>query len=272
MASSIIVIRHSDRLDYEMGIERWKDLSNPEWIFDPPLSDLGTAMALETAAAVNAISLPNGKPITKVISSPFLRCIQTANPIAGKLDLPILLDDCLFEIPCGREPLPGPADRRRYFPRVSTEYVSTFRPQGHEIFPQDCLDRCGAASIALANRFPGENIVIVTHAASVVATVACLTRTIGGNIPPAFPCGIYSLDLVAGAEEEEAIGTADVTPATATIVRAANACCVHRYVLSSEFSGSIKHLSRLGSTAAWPLPKNPHGAMFIGAETNWLVE
>ena len=60
------------------------------------LSETGEAMALAAAEwlADSAVSSP---PITHVVSSPLERAQQTAAPIAGKLDLPVEVDDRLIE-------------------------------------------------------------------------------------------------------------------------------------------------------------------------------
>ncbi|MGY1762569.1 histidine phosphatase family protein [Geodermatophilus sp. SYSU D00779] len=60
------------------------------------LSETGEAMAL-AAAEWLADSTASHPPITHVVSSPLERAQQTAAPIAGKLDLPIEVDDRLIE-------------------------------------------------------------------------------------------------------------------------------------------------------------------------------
>ncbi|MGY1681744.1 histidine phosphatase family protein [Geodermatophilus sp. SYSU D01176] len=55
------------------------------------LSETGEAMALAAAEWLG------GKGLTHVVSSPLERARQTAAPIAGKLDLPIEVDDRLIE-------------------------------------------------------------------------------------------------------------------------------------------------------------------------------
>ena len=55
------------------------------------LSETGEAMALAAAEWLS------DKGITRVVSSPLERAQQTAAPIAGKLDLPIEVDDRLIE-------------------------------------------------------------------------------------------------------------------------------------------------------------------------------
>ncbi|SDL66916.1 Broad specificity phosphatase PhoE [Geodermatophilus siccatus] len=58
------------------------------------LSETGEAMAL---AAAEWLADSADSPITHVVSSPLERAQQTAAPIAGKLDLPVEVDDRLIE-------------------------------------------------------------------------------------------------------------------------------------------------------------------------------
>ena len=60
------------------------------------LSETGEAMALAAAEWLTD-SVVSHPPITRVVSSPLERAQQTAAPIAGKLDLPVEIDDRLVE-------------------------------------------------------------------------------------------------------------------------------------------------------------------------------
>ena len=141
-AETIYVVRHGDRLDFELGEEKWEEMSLLESRRDPPLSLLGEIMAHETGRAIEADiakrRCDQTKPSsTQVISSPFLRCIQTSNPIAGRLsgDVKIKLDNSLFEVVYTDEKLPTSLERARYFPRIDTSYNSIFTPQISEQYP-----------------------------------------------------------------------------------------------------------------------------------------
>ena len=238
MASSIFVVRHGDRFDFDMGWENWKVSCHPECVHDPPLSDLGLTMAIETSKILASAICPNGEPISKVISSPFLRCIQTAHPTATCLQLPLLLDHALFEVPFRGEYLPPPIERLKYFPQISTSYESSLYPQSPEPYPEGSIDRYMNAAYVLARRFENENIVLVTHAAGVMSIVASLTQSSVCDIPPASPCGIYRLDLQIDSEESS---TEQGEPSQL------------RYSLATDFSGSVSHLSVIGKTTPWPM-------------------
>jgi phosphohistidine phosphatase SixA len=270
MANTIFIVRHGDRLDYEVGKDEWARLCRGVGEFPPPGAVVVVVMAYETAQAIgdsliaanNNASNDNsntGTPcrsIDHVLTSPFLRCIQTANPIAGRLGLPLCVDEALFEVPCRQEVLPPVSERCRYFPRISREYQSTFRPEGIEEYPHDSLNRCGISGIELAKRFPGKNIVLVTHAANVVAIAACLTGRTISTVPPASPCGIFRLDRIVPSTDTDAPAPSYSNP---------------QYVIAEEFCGSTAHLTHKGTTPAWPTPTVSFGSDFISANigTKW---
>jgi broad specificity phosphatase PhoE len=69
--------------------------SRDEWVGKPdrdrPLSDLGQAQSKAIAATLGATR------IVALYSSPFLRCVQTLEPLGGSLGLPVSHDDALGE-------------------------------------------------------------------------------------------------------------------------------------------------------------------------------
>lgn len=118
MALRVWITRHGDRTDYEMGIPAWHAIANPNRVKDPPLSALGRQQAIEMGKEAakntgNFIALCStmisyqiiilalhetmtGK-IDRIITSPFLRCLETARPLSLALKLPLLVDYSLFE-------------------------------------------------------------------------------------------------------------------------------------------------------------------------------
>ena len=63
-----------------------------------------------------------------------------------------------------------------YFPRIDVNYKSTLKPLKDEDYPVAAIERFGKAIEALIERFPGDNCIVVTHAAGVVAMVSFLLR------------------------------------------------------------------------------------------------
>jgi broad specificity phosphatase PhoE len=78
----IHVIRHAAAGDRR----RWEGRDNAR-----PLSDIGRHQA------EHLVELFTGEPFVQLVTSPFLRCVQTLEPLAGARGLPIDLRDQLAE-------------------------------------------------------------------------------------------------------------------------------------------------------------------------------
>jgi broad specificity phosphatase PhoE len=162
-SQSMFVIRHGDRWDYSHP--EWKQ-NNPKRPGDPSLSDLGFQQARETGQFLAKLFLEsqdNQKDNSEqfdvsqlvVLSSPFLRTVQTANEIVGELEkhfpssssqsstntTSIKLECAVWEIdghdginhrslpsPNGRDTSVIIEERHPYFPRVDRSYESLFTP------------------------------------------------------------------------------------------------------------------------------------------------
>lgn len=98
------VVRHAERADgvysfFEGG--RWtatEDFS--QWPLDPPLSDAGHTQADGLGDHIKAFAAGKGSEFHVVISSPYLRCIQTAARICKRLgpDVKMLVDQSIGEV------------------------------------------------------------------------------------------------------------------------------------------------------------------------------
>ena len=90
--SAFYLLRHGERADEV-------DESDPGYIggtVDPPLTARGVAMAEEAANRIAELQ-DKEHPIYAIYCSPYVRCIQTAVPIARKLQLPIRIETGLSE-------------------------------------------------------------------------------------------------------------------------------------------------------------------------------
>ena len=133
------------------------------------MSDLGTTQAKELGEFFKELRKTEPEIIKKVITSPFLRCIQTADPISGAFDVPLLIENSLWEIVYTSENMPDLSERKAYFPRIDTTYQSLFRPALDEDFPVSSTARYAEAANCIVEQFRGERgFAIVTHAAGVV--------------------------------------------------------------------------------------------------------
>ena len=175
---------------------------------DPPLSDLGFIQARDTGGFLNYF-------LTKrkirscdvvVLSSPFLRSIQTANEIMTQFTIPDAddlsikvepslwkLDDCNGQI---HSYLPSLDERTYYFHRIDTCYKISFVPTLPEQFPAQFIHRCKLAMKSLTRRYRfrrNSTILVVTHASCCIAMVAAATGLHLSEINPAGACSIFRL-------------------------------------------------------------------------------
>jgi len=226
MALRVWVVRHGDRFDFDVGDEKWGVVAQRR--NDPPLSDLGNLQASEMAKALVSEGRPDRR-VTSIISSPFLRCLETANPIAGATGLPIKVDHSLFEVVFTDEFMPFLTERAAYFPRIELHYESVFKPPNGEKFPEECLERYGRAAEQLVAKFKDESIVVVTHAAGVSAIVSALLKVPCKELSPVAPCSLFLLDRDSVDQE---------------------------WRLSDKYNGTTDfYLSETGKTLPWPIPR-----------------
>ena len=158
----------------------------------------------------------NLQPV-QLLSSPYLRCLQTASPTADLLDLNISLENGLAECHFAQNYVATAEERWAYFPRVDLQYMSLFEPVANddanppfksttgivacESFPRGYMERMIAFSCVLTQSLthlmsPGEMCVAFSHAAS-VALVAALTNSTTVVWTMA-PTGIFHLILTPG--------------------------------------------------------------------------
>jgi broad specificity phosphatase PhoE len=177
MAQTIWLARHGNRLDFVY----------PEWFntaprrYDPPLSEDGKIQAQKLA---NRLKLEN---IKHIISSPFLRAIETAYPLAEALNLSIKLEAGLSEWLnphwMSEPPETHPLDwLMTHYPQIDPYYQSKIIPQYPET-EMTLSQRVGITVIELIDDF-SEDILLVGHSLSVMsATQKLLRKPIEINAP-----------------------------------------------------------------------------------------
>jgi broad specificity phosphatase PhoE len=162
------LVRHAHRLDF----------IQPEWFdtatyrYDPPLSAAGFEQANSLAQQLSQVQ------IDWIYTSPFLRAIQTADPLARLLQLPIRLEWGLCEWLCQDWttgfPATTPVDElTRCYPNIDDAYQSLVIP----CYPETIQELDARIAIIAGRLFQGnsENILAIAHKGSVLGIAATLT-------------------------------------------------------------------------------------------------
>ena len=76
----LVLVRHGDRMDYAMPGWRARIQALGRYPRDPPLSTLGHRQARQLGTAAAATLKRRGGTV-RVLSSPYLRCLQTITPL-----------------------------------------------------------------------------------------------------------------------------------------------------------------------------------------------
>ncbi|ELS04039.1 fructose-2,6-bisphosphatase [Xenococcus sp. PCC 7305] len=192
MKQTVWIARHGNRLDFV----------KPEWFntakrrYDPPLSEDGFIQAQELGQRLK------NQNISHIISSPFLRTIQTANEVAQVLDLPIKLEAGLSEWmnPDWMDSHPEIHPQEflaQEYPRIDWGYKSLISPNYPETQAR-LTRRTQQAAGRLISQFP-EDILLVGHGASVLGVTRGLVK---GNPSFRVPlCSITKIVCFAGEGE-----------------------------------------------------------------------
>ncbi|TIA86686.1 hypothetical protein E3P99_03592 [Wallemia hederae] len=151
----------------------WVDRSWPAEDRDTPLAAYGIDQAKQLAEYVKLY-----QP-SSIYSSPFQRCLQTAQPTSEALQLPIKVEpgEWFHENPPNKlptlHPQPYHSNLRAKFSDIDASYHPVFFPNRHGESLDDLHERC---KIAITNLIRREEIrgvsgaiVIFTHAASAIA-------------------------------------------------------------------------------------------------------
>lgn len=173
---SLWILRHARRRDFD----------DPGWAataprpHDPPLSEAGRAQAAALARSLET------EGIHRLFASPFLRCVETAAPLAERLALPIRIEPGLSEW-LNREwfaeppELLPPQERLCRFPRIDPHY----RPRGGARYGEsgtEALARSGVVARRLVAE-TGGSLALVGHGASVRGALAALLEVDPAEAP-----------------------------------------------------------------------------------------
>jgi len=184
MIEKVYIVRHGFRLNWVTT--NW---TSPTGLpRDPPLAAYGESQAKEVAQYFHG--LPEEEKPTAIFSSPYYRCLQTSQPVAQALKLPLYVEQGLNEwyspvAPgTGLHPRPGPASSlKQWFPEIDPEGWSTsWYPSRRGEDVDEIHDRTdGYLSVFIPHLervYPQHKVVmLVSHAATIIA----LTRSLLGD-------------------------------------------------------------------------------------------
>ncbi|MDP9093087.1 MAG: bifunctional RNase H/acid phosphatase [Actinomycetota bacterium] len=124
-----------------------------------PLSELGRGQAVALASRLASVGT-----ISAIVSSPLLRCVQTAEAVAARLGLDIGVNDDLAEVDFGAwEGLTFAEVERSYPAEIAAWLVSdAVAPPGGESFAS-VARRVSRARDAIRAAHPGQVLAVVTH-------------------------------------------------------------------------------------------------------------
>lgn len=176
MERQIHFVRHGLRVDFEDP--GWRDTAaNPH---DTPLSAKGLRQAEDIARALE------GQGIVHIFSSPFLRTLETAHPLAERLGVPLLREPGFSEWlnPAWFQTAPrwmSAEEAAARFSRIDPGHEPLLEPR----FPEETespgvYNRVGMALERLAERFPEGNVAIFAHGSPLGQGIARLLGTLEG--------------------------------------------------------------------------------------------
>ena len=130
--------------------------------------------AAELAAALAA----HEARVAHIVSSPYVRCVETADAVASRLGVPILIEPGIGEVGCAAHTLLSTDELGARFAHIDTAYVPCVArsdiPAEHS--DGQAARRAHAAALAVRKRLRGP-ILLVGHGASCLG----LVQAFGGS-------------------------------------------------------------------------------------------
>lgn len=155
--TTIYLVRHAESAPSP-------DVPEPDW----PLSARGAAQAAALVAALRAVDA------RAIYSSPYRRAMQTVAPLAAELGMAVSAVDALRERSLGG--MFPDADLPAMFARCWADVE--FAPPGGESNAA-CARRVAGAMAALAERHPGEAIVVASHGNALTLYLGTIDPSVG---------------------------------------------------------------------------------------------
>jgi probable phosphoglycerate mutase len=158
--AEIWLIRH--------GQTDWNQEGRYQGQTDIPLNNNGIQQAQELALKLE------GLHFASIYSSDLQRALTTAQIIAGRLGLPLMIDPRLREIHQGQWEGMLFSEVARRFPReIALRHIDPLsaRPPGGESV-QEVAQRVAAAANDIAQKHPGQRVIIASHGLAIATLLA----------------------------------------------------------------------------------------------------
>ena len=167
---TVVVTRHGARIDNGPDADRdWLSKAGHDRRADPHLSPCGKVAAEELASALAAAEVQ----LTHIISSPYVRCIETADAVARRLKLDIKVEPGISEVGTSYHKLLPFDELAASFPRIATTYepVLPHSEIGPENSDGQAARRASATALEVRERLSGA-LLFVGHGASCLGLVS----------------------------------------------------------------------------------------------------
>ncbi len=160
----VYLTRHGARIDSDDS--EWLKKCNHNRSDDPHLSPSGRIAAQELAQRLK-LSL-SGNHIKHIISSPYIRCVETANAIAKELNIKIKIEPGIAEVNSSRSPQFLDTEHlQKHFPSIDSSYAPVMMREDLPLEYSDgaCANRSASAARRVRTQLTGA-ILFVGHGAS----------------------------------------------------------------------------------------------------------
>lgn len=165
VADVVYLTRHGARIDSDDS--EWLKKCHHNRGDDPHLSPSGHFAAQELAQRLKR-TLSDDNRIKHIISSPYIRCVETANVIAKELSIKIKIEPGIAEVNSSRNPAFLDAEQlQKQFPSIDISYTPVMTREDLSLEYSDgaCANRSSTAAKKVRAKLTG-TILFVGHGAS----------------------------------------------------------------------------------------------------------
>mmetsp|Transcript_2481 Transcript_2481/g.3516 ORF Transcript_2481/g.3516 Transcript_2481/m.3516 type:complete len:221 (-) Transcript_2481:230-892(-) len=164
VSDAVYLTRHGARIDSDDS--EWLKKCNHNRSDDPHLSRSGNIAAQELAKRLKSSQSVN--QIKHIISSPYIRCVETANAIAKELNMHIKIEPGIAEVNSSRSPQFLDTEHlQKKFPSIDSSYAPVMTREDLSLEYSDgaCANRSASAALKVRTQLTGA-ILFVGHGAS----------------------------------------------------------------------------------------------------------